>query len=190
MKLFFYGSEMLSQLEYQQVAVQTQEELSYLREVEGQMLSVINQFGLSGLAAPQLGVPIQMIVVRRAGGAKLTLLNPVIDRMYGSETDYPESCISVQPGANECYVARMQFINVVGNSLEEPSKEKNWHFTSSDARVVQHQIDHLHGTFFFDRAELVEKAKVLDRFHQWKRTFRNNPNFGGEFNGRHSSSKA
>ena len=173
MKLFFYGSEFLSQSEYLPVSVQTPEEEGYLREVESHMLAVINQFGVSGLAAPQLGFNVQMIVIKKSGGSRLTLLNPRIDRMYGAETDYPESCISFPPGGNECYVARMQFINVVASSLDKPDKERDWQFTSNDARVVQHEIDHLNGTFFFERANLVEKAKVLERYHQWKRTFKN-----------------
>lgn len=172
MKLFFFGSDLLQQSEYETVSPMDSEAVTYLHEVESQMLAVINHFGISGLAAPQLGVPIQMAVVKLSGGQKLTLLNPRIERMYGSETEYSEGCISCPPGANTCPVARMQFIDVVASTLEMPGKEKDMHFTSADARVVQHEIDHLRGTFFFDRAELVEKAKVLERFQQWKRTFK------------------
>ena len=186
LKLFFFGSELLSQSEYDAVSGFGPEEMKYLREVETHMLAVINQFGIPGLAAPQLGFPIQMVVVKMSGGSRLTLLNPRIERMYGSESDYFEGCISCPPGGNQCPVARMQFINVVGSTIDKPEKERDWQFTSQDARVVQHEIDHLNGTFFFERAELVEKAKVLDRFHQWKRTMKNSPQFGlaqGGFNG-------
>ena len=193
MKLFFFGSESLAQSEYMPVTATAPEELKYLQEVEAQMLAVINQFGIPGLAAPQLGYPIQMVVIRRAGGSKVTILNPEIERMYGSETEYPEGCISCPPGGNRCPVARMQFINVAGSSLERPEFKKSWTFTSQDARVVQHEIDHLRGAFFFDRANLVDKAHVLERFHLWKHTFKQNgsPNFGltrGGRNGRPSTS--
>jgi peptide deformylase len=187
LKLYFFGSELLTQLEYEPVAVQAPEEVKYLREIEAHMLAVINRFGIPGLAAPQLGFSIQMVVVKLADGARLTLLNPVIERMYGAETEYPEGCISCPPGGNQCEVARMQFISVSGSSIERPEEVRDWQFTSRDARVVQHEIDHLRGTFFFERADLVEKAKVLDRFHQWRKTFKQNGNgfpFGGGKNGR------
>ena len=185
---------MLTQLEYEPVAVQAPDEVKYLRKVEAHMLAVINQFGITGLAAPQLGFSIQMVVVRLADGARLTLLNPVIERMYGAETDYPESCISCPPGGNQCEVARMQFITVVAASIEKPNEQVEWRFTSSDARVVQHEVDHLAGTFFFDRANLVEKSKVIERFHLWQRTFKQNgtglPFKRGGQNGRHTSTPA
>jgi peptide deformylase len=190
-KLFFFGSDFLAQPEYQTIEKPEPEEVIYLRQVEAQMLAVINQYGRPGLAAPQIGIPLQMILVRLAGGAKLTLLNPVIERMYGSETEYPEGCISCPPGGNQCGVARMQIIHVSGSSLERPEEVKEWKFTSKDARVVQHEIDHLNGVFFFDRANLVEKAHVIERFNLWRRTFKQNGtqfSFRGGRNGRRSSS--
>ena len=189
MKLFFYGSDFLAQPDYQTIESPEPKEVEYLLQVEAQMLAVINQYGRSGLAAPQIGIPLQMILVRMGGGAKLTLLNPVIERMYGSETEYPEGCISCPPGGNRCEVARMKSIHVTGSSLERPEEVREGKFTSKDARVVQHEIDHLNGTFFFDRANLVEKAHVLERFHLWRRTFKQN---GTEFSfrgGRNGNSK-
>ena len=183
MKLYFFGSEMLGKSDYDPIfipqwSVEESEELKYLHAVESEMLAVINQFGIDGLAAPQIGFPIQMAVVRLAGKKKMTLLNPRIERMYGSETEYDEGCISCPPGANMCPVARMQFIHVVARSLERPEVERDWNFSGWDARIVQHELDHLAGTFFFERAELVEKAKVLERFHQWKRTLKQSREFG------------
>jgi len=193
LKLYFFGSEMVSQSAYLEIEILYPQELEYLRNIEAHMLAVINEFGIPGLAAPQIGFPIQMVVVRLSGGKRLTLLNPHIERMYGAETEYPEGCISCPPGGNRCPTARMQFINVIGSSIEEPAVVKDWHFSSRDARVVQHEVDHLAGTFFVDRASVVEKSKVLDQFHQWKHTFKQNgsPNFGltrGGHNGRATTS--
>jgi len=173
-KLFFFGSDFLAQPDYQTIESPEPEEVRYLLQVEAQMLAVINQYSRPGLAAPQIGVPLRMILVRLGGGEKLTLLNPEIERMYGSETEYPEGCISCPPGGNSCGVARMQIIHVTGSSLAAPEVVREWKFTSKDARVVQHEIDHLNGTFFFDRANLVEKAHVIDRFQIWRRTFKQN----------------
>ena len=191
MKIFFYGSEMVSQSTYPEIEIVNPKEMVYLRKVEECMLAVINQYGITGLAAPQVGVGLQMIIVRLSEGKRLTLLNPHIERMYGAETDYPETCISCPPGGNQCYVARMQFINVVASTIEEPDRARDWQFTSGDARIVQHEVDHLSGTFFLDRASVVDKAKVLEQFHQWKRTFKQDGTVfpcGGSGHGRATSS--
>ncbi len=186
MKLLLYGSENLSQSEHAVIESVSEEEEKYLREIEAQMLAVITEFGLSGLAAPQLGFGIQMVTVKLGDGSRLTLLNPTIERMYGSETEYSEGCISFPPGGNQCPVARMQFINVMASTIERPGEKRDFQFSSRDARVVQHEVDHLNGVFFFDRAELVEKHKALERFNLWKRTFKQSPKFGleGGKNGR------
>ena len=173
MKLYFYGSESLSQTENQLIESPTEKEIEYLLQVEEKMLQVMNHFGVSGLAAPQIGEPLQMVVVKIAGGDKVTILNPEITRMYGGEFNYPESCISCPPIGSGCETPRMENITVVGRTIERPNKDKKWHLTSSDAMVVQHEIDHLVGTFFFERANLVAGAQVLERFHQWKKTFKN-----------------
>ena len=164
MKLFFFGSELLSQSEYDAVSGFGPEEMKYLREVETHMLAVINQFGIPGLAAPQLGYPIQMAVVKMSDGSRLTLLNPRIERMYGSESDYSEGCISCPPGGNQCPVARMQFINVVASTIDKPEKERDWQFTSQDARVVQHEIDHLNGVLIVDHQGRLNRQMTLDKW--------------------------
>jgi peptide deformylase len=174
LKLYFFGSEMVSQSAYPEIEILYPRELEYLRSIEAHMLEVINEYGIHGLAAPQIGYPLSMIVVRLGEGSRLTLINPHIERMYGAETEYPEGCISFPPGGNRCCVARMQFINVVASTIERPAEEKQFTFTSQDARIVQHEVDHLQGTFFVERANLVEKAKAIERFHQWKRTFKQN----------------
>ena len=187
MKLFFYGSEMVSQSTYPEIEIVNPEEQEYLQKIEESMMTVINQYGIAGLAAPQIGYPLQMLVVKLSGGKRMTLINPQIERMYGSETDYPEGCISCPPGGNQCYVARMQFIHVVASTIEEPNRVVDLQFSGWDARLVQHEIDHLSGTFFLDRASVVDKSKVLDQYHQWKRTFKQG---GIEFpcGGNHGSS--
>jgi peptide deformylase len=72
-KLFFFGSDFLAQPEYQMIESPKPKEVKYLLSVEAQMLAVINQYGRPGLSAPQIGIPLQMIVVRLGGGTKLTL---------------------------------------------------------------------------------------------------------------------
>lgn len=172
MKLYFYGSELVSQPEYFPVEVVSPSEGRFIRKVEERMLAVMEQFKLRGLAAPQVGIPLRMIVVRLKNQKILTLLNPTIDRMYGHEVEYSEGCISCPPGGNSCRVARMQVIDVTGSRVERPDYEEKWQFRGQESRIIQHEVDHLTGTFFLDRASVVEKTNVLEKFHQWKNNYR------------------
>ena len=173
MRLFFYGHEQLSWTEYQPVEIRNSKDLLFLRGVEKRLERVVEKYRRPGFTAPQMGIPIQMAVVR-VRGVMLTLLNPTIDRMYGSENVYAETGISCPPGENKCRVARMGIVEVTSKIIDNPFCDQKWTFQGEDARVVQHALDHLRGTFFFDRANLVDKEKVLTKFDQWKFQFKKN----------------
>lgn len=174
MKLFFYGHEQLSWSEYEPVQIRNKDDLEYLRQVERHLTAVVEKYKRPGFTAPQMGIPIQMAVVR-ARGVLLTLLNPRIDRMYGSEMEYAETCISCPPPEeNGCKVARMGVVEVTSRIIDSPFCEQKWTFQGEDARVVQHELDHLQGTFFFERASLVDKDRVIQKFEQWKFGFKKN----------------
>ena len=84
-------------------------------------------------------------------------------------------------------VPRMGMVDIEASLVSSPGERKKFTFSGSLARIIQHEIDHLNGTFFFERADLVEKAKVLEKFHQWKRTFKQDGTglpFGGGRNGK------
>lgn len=184
MRLFFYGHEGLSWTQYKPVEIKKPEDLAFVRRVESWLVGVMRKYRRSGFTAPQLGIPIQMAVVRLESGRMMTMLNPQIERMYGAEVFYPETCISCPPGSNGCKVARMQTIEVIGRTIERGYSfeewmdgfwvDEKWTFMGKDARIVQHELDHLSGTFFFERASLVDRDKVIENFHQWKFKFRKN----------------
>ena len=173
MRLFFYGHEQLTWTEYQPVEIRDSKDLMYLQGVERRLVAVVEKYKRPGFTAPQMGIPIQMAVVR-VRGVLLTLLNPRIERMYGAETVYPETCISCPPGENKCRVARMSIVEITSRIIDRPFCEQKWVFEGEDARIIQHEIDHLAGTFFFDRASLVDKDKVITKFEEWKFGFKKN----------------
>jgi peptide deformylase len=122
-------------------------------------------------------------MIRQEDGTLVDLVNPYILRMYGAEYRHFETCISCPPPDNNCKVDRMQIIEVMAGTVENPGLEREWRFKGIDSRVVQHEIDHLSGTFFFDRANLNDRAKVIERFQQWKLKDK------GESNGNGNSTK-
>jgi peptide deformylase len=109
-----------------------------------------------GLAAPQVGESLRLIVVEFGDEddeevpAKLyTMVNPEITRASTETLIGPEGCLSI-PGI-QGEVERAATVTVKGlNRRGKPMtvKAKGWM-----ARIFQHEIDHLDGVLFVDRAQ-------------------------------------
>jgi peptide deformylase len=126
-----------------------------------------------GLAAPQVGVSERMIVVEYAEGSEdpdapekppklYMLVNPEIVRHSRSTVEGNEGCLSI-PGYLGT-VERYEAVTVKGlNQYGDPVKikAKDWL-----ARIFQHEIDHLDGILYIDRAtemyELVQEEEQVE----------------------------
>lgn len=103
-----------------------------------------------GLAAPQIGVSRRVIVVD-IGDGPLALVNPeVVRRSAETETAF-EGCLSIPDLIGE--VPRAQSIYVTG--LDRRGRKVWVEAEGYLARAIQHEIDHLDGILFLDRAERV-----------------------------------
>ncbi len=102
-----------------------------------------------GLAANQIGITRQIVVVDISENEDekkyLPLVNPVISEGEGSVTG-EEGCLSVLE--YESKVKRFQKIRVQAQDLEGQHLD----FEANDrfARIIQHEVDHLHGRLFID----------------------------------------
>ncbi len=115
-----------------------------------------------GLAAPQVDVPLRLVVVEYGDEEdeevppKLyAVINPEITRMEPETATGTEGCLSIPGMLGE--VDRSVSITVKGmNRKGRPIKIKadGWL-----ARIFQHEIDHLEGVLFPDRASNVWKAE-------------------------------
>lgn len=99
-----------------------------------------------GLAAPQVGVLERLIVVD-IGEGLISMVNPRIISASGSDVDV-EGCLSM-PGLRG-YVERAETVVVEG--LDEKGKPLRIEASGLLARVFQHEIDHLDGILFTDKA--------------------------------------
>lgn len=102
-----------------------------------------------GLAAPQIGEPIRVIVAD-AGDGLIALVNPVITKTDGEDIEV-EGCLSI-PGVTG-YVKRYAQVQVQG--LNEKGKPVKIQADGLLARILQHEIDHLDGILFIDKATSV-----------------------------------
>lgn len=106
-----------------------------------------------GLAAPQIGVSKRVIVVD-VGDGLIELINPQIISSEGKETDF-EGCLSVPGTRGE--VTRAAQVTVSG--FDRAGKPVEYSGEGLLARAFQHEIDHLEGILYVDRASNVEKLK-------------------------------
>ncbi|AGW12743.1 peptide deformylase [Megalodesulfovibrio gigas] len=110
-----------------------------------------------GLAAPQIGQPLRMIVVDVTGPDKreqlITLLNPVIEHAEGC-IDSDEGCLSLpQFRAN---VERAEVVRVRGQDLE--GNEVVIEAEGLLAVCLQHEIDHLRGVLLIDKVGRLKRS--------------------------------
>lgn len=98
-----------------------------------------------GLAAPQVGKPLRVMVVRREGEA-LALANPEIVRSSGMAIE-EEGCLSMP-----LYYGPVQRpAEVTVRALNRRGKQVRYRAAGLFARALQHEIDHLNGIVFKDK---------------------------------------
>ncbi|HLH67469.1 MAG TPA: peptide deformylase [Candidatus Dormibacteraeota bacterium] len=100
----------------------------------------------AGLAAPQIGVPLRVCVVKGDENQHYGLVNPVIVKAEGSQIGY-EGCLSIPGWVGE--VERYETVVVKG--LNRRGREVRIKANGFTARAFQHEIDHLDGILFTDR---------------------------------------
>jgi len=96
----------------------------------------------SGIAAVQLGDPIQLICIK-FGAEQLFLINPQIVREYYPIVSSSEGCLSINKGRSSFIVTRYKKVKVKYTSLDNSTKVRK--FLGKEACAVQHEIDHLSG---------------------------------------------
>ncbi|MBP1637271.1 MAG: peptide deformylase [Bacteroidetes bacterium] len=121
-----------------------------------------------GLAAPQIGLTIRLIVIDFAplkeddpelGSFKVTMINPELLEVSEEEVPYEEGCLSI-PGINET-VIRPESIKI--SYHDEEFNEHTEIFDGYKARVVQHEYDHLEGHLFTDRVKPLRRQLIKSK---------------------------
>jgi len=113
-----------------------------------------NKDGL-GIAAPQVGIMRRILVVEPEKGELLELINPVIIESSGVQTG-EEGCLSV-PGYVGV-VERPEFIKV--EALDRHGNKAVHEATGLKAVAISHEIDHLEGVLYVDKATDVHEIEA------------------------------
>lgn len=115
-----------------------------------------------GIAAPQVGVSLRMIVVD-VEDKRYDMINPEILSREGAAID-TEGCLSCPDLFGE--VERAEKIRV--KFITRYHKVKEMDAEGLLARCIQHEVDHLEGRLFIDIAKNIQKGKPPQRERQVK----------------------
>jgi peptide deformylase len=129
-----------------------------LRSQVARMAGLMNDALGVGLAAPQLGISQRLLVYRVDPGAPLiALVNPEIEWMSDDEETGEEGCLSI-PGIN-VDVDRATHVRV--RARDEEGEPRVVEASGLEARVIQHEIDHLDGVLILDRTSRSERREAM-----------------------------
>jgi peptide deformylase len=112
-----------------------------------------------GLAANQVGVPLQVAVIE-VDGKVTELVNPQIVKGAGEQLDW-EGCLSIPGYVAE--VARHEKVTV--KARDRHGREFRVKGTQLFSRALQHEIDHLNGALYIDALESLEELVRVGEAH-------------------------
>lgn len=135
-----------------------------IRSLIDEMAEVMYTDDGVGLAAPQVGVSKQLIVVD-AGEGLMSLINPEIVKTGDEVETMEEGCLSL-PGIR-VNVGRKSRIGIRG--MNERGEFVDMNVEGLAARVFQHEIDHLNGILIIDHASSIQRRLLQPKLKQLKR---------------------
>jgi peptide deformylase len=134
-----------------------------LNNLSMQMIDIMHNSDGIGLAAPQVGLSIRLLVTDISpldkAFSEMVFVNPVILESKGEST-LEEGCLSI-PGIRE-EIDRPEEILLKYQTID--GVEKIERFDGWMARVLQHEIDHLEGILFVDYLSPVKQKLVMNQY--------------------------
>ena len=135
---------------------------SILKLIENMLETVRVAPGRAGLAAPQVGTSLRVIVIDIPGAENVVLINPEIVKRSG-ERPVTEGCLSVPGYYGE--IKRAESVTAKGRDAS--GKEIRIKAEELLAQALEHEIDHLNGILYLDHLESQDKLyKVEDEVPQ------------------------
>src|SRR5256885_15785276 len=138
-----------------------------LRSQVARMAGIMGDAMGVGLAAPQLGVSQRLLVYRVGQDAPLiALANPEIEWSSEDEEEAEEGCLSI-PGI-QIDVERPVHVRVRGQ--DEDGEDRLVEASGLEARVIQHEIDHLDGVLILDRVSKEQRKEAIRALRELERS--------------------
>ena len=139
-----------------------------VRRLMDDMLETMYRVPGIGLAAPQVGIALRVFVADPSSGRSTSdlrvLVNPEIVEQEGDQRE-EEGCLSL-PG----FTARVaRSTHLVLRGLDRDGTPVQLEAEGLQARVFQHEVDHLDGTIFVNRLQGIKRDLIVRRVRKLQR---------------------
>jgi len=128
-----------------------------IRKLIADMVETMHAAPGVGLAAPQVGVPLRVIVIGMSEEEDIAIINPQIVRRTG-ERLVNEGCLSIPGYMGE--IKRAESVRAKGR--DQNGKEIRIKADELLAQALEHEIDHLNGVLYIDHLESQDKLRKIE----------------------------
>jgi len=125
---------------------------SSIQQLIDDMVETMQQVKGVGLAAPQVGVSLRVVVLQMPGEETITIINPQMVKRSG-EREVSEACLSILGYAGE--IKRSVSVTVKGQDRQ--GRAIRLKATDLMAQALEHELDHLNGVLYIDHLESRDK---------------------------------
>lgn len=155
-----YGSEILRQHSKDITMQESEQELIYT------LFETLEEKGGIGLAAPQIGVLKRIFIMQtlhiddeRIEKFKRVVINPRILAKSAETEKYAEGCLSIPEIVEEVERPSAIEVRYLNEKLEAVERKLN----GIEARIFQHEFDHLAGILFIDKIHPLRKGMIAGK---------------------------
>ncbi len=127
------------------------------KEIEKNMSEAMDKFGGIGLSANQVGLPYRMFVMKTADKGTVGFFNPKITRASQDSDLMKEGCLSFP----DLYLMIKRAKSIEFEYQDVEGEKHTLILEGMGARVVQHELDHLNGIVFLQRASRLKIERAL-----------------------------
>lgn len=162
-KILFVPDSLLRQKAKTIISV-TKEEI----DISKKMIEIMLEAPGVGLAANQIGILKKIITVKIEGEKKnkvYSLFNPIITSYSKEKTIMEEGCLSLPKQYAEIERSKSITLEYVNEKNEKIIKKKN----GFEARILQHEIDHLNGKLFVDYLSSLKRNFIIQKVKKLKK---------------------
>lgn len=162
--IYLYGSPVLRAVAKEADLTQKEE----LKQLIDNLIETMHHADGCGLAAPQVGLSTRVVVVDgndladrfpELKGFHREMINPVYTFKSEETSEYSEGCLSIPNVDADIVRPKVIKVRYFNADLQEVEEE----FDDFASRMVQHELDHLDGVVFTDRATPIRKKLISSK---------------------------
>ena len=122
------------------------------------MFETATQAGGCGLAAPQVGVSLRVIVLQMPDEEPIALVNPEVVKRRGVR-EVEEGCLSIP----NCVATIERSVSITVKGLDRLGKKVRLKGQGLLAQALEHELDHLNGILYIDHIKEPHKLSRVER---------------------------